>query len=255
MRSAFIAACVTAGACAGTIAPRTAPQPPPREALLVLPGFGYGNKAEHALRTLAPAMAGEGIDLYVPTYLERSGLEDSRDTLKRFIGEQRLGRYERVHVFAFLAGGWTFNLLAEDQDLLPNLASVVYDRSPYQERAPRIAAERLAPFAWLRYGRVLFELARTPYRPLPERAANVGIIVETEPTSLVKRFDKTARSYGPYSFDCAALAQPHVDCMYAALNHGEMYTHFGQLWPEVRAFLRDGRFSPTAVRTPPEGIR
>jgi hypothetical protein len=68
----------------------------------------------------------------------------------------------------------------------------------------------------------------------------------------VKRFRNAARSYGPFAFDCAALAQPHDDCMFAALNHTDLYTHFGEVWPEVRAFIRDGRFTSGANRTPPQ---
>jgi hypothetical protein len=87
-------------------------------------------------------MAGEGMDLYVPTYISRGGLAESRARLQRFIRDNRLERYDRVHVFAFLAGAWTFNPLVEAREL-PNLATVIYDRSPLQERAPRIADEKL----------------------------------------------------------------------------------------------------------------
>ena len=254
-KAIVLTACLATSACAGSITPKTAPSAPAREALVVLPGFGYGDDAERSLRAAAPALAADGIDLYVPAYLERGGLDDSRATLRRFITTQRLHRYERVHVFAFLAGGWTFNTLAEDATVLPNLATVVYDRSPYQERAPRIAAEKLPLFAWLRYGGVIFEMARTPYAPLPARDVRVGVIVETKPTPFLTRFNKTARSYGPYSFDCQKLGQPHADCMYAGLNHTEMYTRFSELWPDVRAFIRTGRFTDTATRTGPEDTR
>ena len=133
--------------------------------MLVLPGFGYGGDGEAALRSLAPAMAREGIDLYVPTYISRAGIADSRAKLQRFIRDQRLERYQRLHVFAFIAGAWTLNPLVE-MDRLPNLATVVYDRSPYQERAPRIADEELHFLTWVRYGSPVFDVASTPYPPL-----------------------------------------------------------------------------------------
>ena len=238
-------------ACAGTIAPRNAPSAPAREALLVLPGFGYGNKAEHAIRSLAPSLATEGIDLYLPTYLDRGGLDESGSELRSFIRKHRFDRYERVHVFAFLAGGWTFNSIVEDTQLLPNLATVIYDRSPYQERAPRVATERLRLFAWLRYGLTIFDLAKQPYAALPREDVRVGLVVETVPTGFIKRYRDTARSYGPYSFDCDTLGQRHDDCIFLALNHGEMYSRFPDTWQEVRVFIRTGRFSVDAVRTPP----
>ena len=222
---------------------------------MILPGFGYGREGERAIRALAPAMREAGLDLYVPEYIRRSGLESSREQLARFIREQRLDRYARVHVFAFIAGGWTFNALSDDPAILPNLATVVYDRSPYQERAPRIAAEKLRLLSWLRHGAVLFDMARTPYRPLPRGGIKVGLVVETQPTGFVKRFSKAAQSYGPYEFDCADLAQPYDDCIYAALNHGELYTRFAEVWPELRAFIKDGRFTAAAERTAPRDRR
>lgn len=251
-RFLMLAACLVLAGCAGTITPpKTSAAAPAREALLVLPGFGYGRDGERAIKALAPAMRAEGIDLYVPDYVTRGGLDTSRDTLRRFLDAQRLDRYERVHVFAFLAGGWTVNPLLDDPHLLPNLASVVYDRSPYQERAPRIAAEKLRLLAWLRYGQVLFDVAKTPYRPLARPAVKVGLLIETTPTPFVRRYQSTARSYGAFAFDCDELTQPHDDCMFVALNHTELYTRFEEVWPELRVFIRDSRFSATAERTPP----
>ena len=197
-------------------------------------------------------MAAEGIDLYLPTYVARSGLEQSRERLHRFFQDHRLDRYERVHVFAFIAGGWTFNPLGETR-VLPNLSSVVYDRSPYQERAPRIALERLRFLTWLKYGPVVFDVARTPYAPLSIPGVKVGLVVETSPTSFIKRFAATARGYGTYDFKCDAFEQRHDDCFYVAMSHDELYARFAEVWPEVRSFIRTGQFSASANRTPPAG--
>ena len=257
MRSAIRAAALTValatGRCAGTITPpKVSPeQGSAREALLVLPGLGYNGDGERAIKALSPAMRADGIDLYVPAYVARGGLDRSQDALREFIREQHLDRYARVHVFAFLAGGWTLNSIVQDAELLPNLASVVYDRSPYQERAPRIGADKFKILAWLRYGSVLFDLARTPYPPLSRPDVKIGLLVETTPTSFVRKHQKTARAYGPFAFDCTAFAQPHDDCMFVPLNHAELYTRFAEVWPEVRAFIRHHRFSGLAQRTPP----
>jgi hypothetical protein len=88
-------------------------------------------------------MAREGVELYVPTYISRSGLTESRAKLQRFIRDHRLDRYDRLHVFAFIAGAWTLNPLVEARGL-PNLATVVYDRSPFQERGTEAARTMLA---------------------------------------------------------------------------------------------------------------
>lgn len=250
VRAVAAACCLSLAGCAHTgIAPATRPQAA-ADALVVLTGFGYGRGGERAFRALERGMTSEGIDLYVPAYVSRDGLEPSRDRLRRFISDARLDRYERVHVFAFIAGGWTFNPLAET-GALPNLATVIYDRSPYQERAPRVAVDKLPFPARLKYGDILAEVARTPYAPLTIEGPRVGIVVETKPTSFVRRFARTAREYGPYQFECAAFAQRYDDCAYLAMAHDDVYERFAEVWPEVRAFIRDGRFSAGAVRTPP----
>ena len=250
---AVLVACTSISACAGAIVkPSTSLAPPATDAVLVLPGFGYGGDGEATLRSLAPAMARDGMDLFVPAYLSRGGLADGRAKLQRFIRDQRLERYQRLHVFAFIAGGWTFNPLVE-MDRPPNLATVVYDRSPYQERAPRIADEELHFLTWVRYGRPVFDVARTPYAPLSTPGVKVGLVVETAPTKFVKKHEKTARSYGPFRFECEAFLQRHDDCIYVPLNHDELYVRFADVWPELLAFIRSGRFTAAATRTPPPG--
>src|SRR5688572_21775473 len=79
-------------ACAGQIRPVLTPTSR-SEALLILPGFGYGRGAEQTLRSLAPVVEAEGLDLYVPSYISRRGLERSREQLRDFIRKQRLERY------------------------------------------------------------------------------------------------------------------------------------------------------------------
>jgi hypothetical protein len=237
--------------CAAPIVGRSPPASPPRsDALLVLPGFGYSRAGQRAFRSLAPALAGEGLDLYVPAYVTRSGLNQSRDRLERFIRDNRLDRYRRLHVFAFIAGAWTLNPLIEQQRL-PNLASVVYDRSPFQERAPRIAADRLRLLAWLRYGATVFDVADTPYPPVTVPGVNLALMVESRPTPFIRRYAKPARAYGPFRFECDAFLQRYDDCLYLPFNHEDLYKRFAEVWPELLQFIRTGRFTSAAPRTAP----
>lgn len=218
----------------------------------MLPGFGYSREGERAIRSLAPSLAADGIELFVPTYIARGGLDDSRDRLRQFIRQQPLDRYRQVHVFAFIAGGWTINPLLEAGEL-PNLATIVYDRSPMQERAARIADEKLHLLTWLRYGSPVFDLARTPYPPLTRKPVKVALVVETVPTSFVTRHAATALSYGPLRFECDQFRQRYDDCAFMPFSHDDMYRHFPEVWPEVNAFIRSGRFTDAATRTPPAG--
>ena len=250
-RLAFLVGCACMTACAGsTVRPSLMPAKPRTDALLILPGFGYSREGEKTLRSLVTAMDAQGVDLYVPTYIARSGLAESRAKLHRFIRDHRLDQYDRVHVFAFIAGAWTFNPLMETETL-PNLATVIYDRSPFQERAPRIATEKLHFLTWVRYGSPVFDVAKTPYVPLAIPDVKVALLVETKPTSFIKHHEKTARGYGAFHFECDAFMQRYEDCMYVPLNHDELYNQFAEVWPELLAFIRTGRFSSTVNRTPP----
>ena len=246
-----IVACSAAG-CAATKPRPAASNHPNDDALLVLPGLGYGRDGARSLRSLASAVNSEGFDLYVADYLTRGGLASSRARLQRYILENHLGRYQRLHVFAFIAGAWTINPLIE-QGKVPNLGRVIYDRSPLQERAPAIAADRLRLLAWLRYGSTIFDIARSPYAPIDPPGIDVALVVESTATSFITHHAKAARALGPVSFSCDALGQRYDDCGYVALNHNELYTHFGDIWPELRTFLQTGRFSPAMNRTPPLG--
>ena len=235
-------------ACKGSVIPRSPLRG--RDALLVLPGFGYSRSTEKALRSGSAAWAAEGIDLYIPNYVRRAGLAKSRAELIEFYRDHRLDQYERLHIFAFIAGAWTLNPYLE-KETLPNLTTIVYDRSPLQERAPRIAADKLAALTWLAYGKPVFEVARTPYTAVNPTGVRIGLMVETKPTRLVKRYAKTARSYGPLHFECDSFGQRHEDCVYLSMNHDELYVRFNELQPELLAFIRTGRFTTTANRSPP----
>lgn len=228
------------------------PAPQGGDALLVLPGFGYGRGAQKMFRNLGRSLAAESIDVYVPEYIERAGLAASQDEVLEFYRKHRLDRYARLHVFAFIAGAWTLNPLLENGSL-PNVVTVMYDRSPLQERAPRIADEKLHFLTWLRYGQPVFELARTPYPSVNAKNVRIGLMVETRPTSLIRRYEQTARSYGPFDFSCEAFGQRYDDCLYLPMDHDALYERFQELRAELVAFIRTGRFTPGANRAPPTG--
>ena len=167
---------------------------PPLDALLVLPGFGYNHAGEQALRSLAPSMAAEAIDLYVPTFVSRSGLAQSRERLAAFI---RANHLERVRTGSRLCVHCRW--LGVQTACRDGRSSEPVDRrirpEPYQERAPRIALDRLRWLAWIKHWSVVFDVARTPYVPMTAPAVRIGLVVETEPT----RFDPAVRR------DCARL--------------------------------------------------
>jgi hypothetical protein len=199
---------------------------------------------------VAANAAADGIDVYVARYLTRGSLDSSRDTLVRVFRDDHLERYERVHVFSFIAGAWTLNP-AIAHGALPNLATVIYDRSPFQERALVLATRDLRVPAWLRYGSTLFDVARTPYPPLTRPGVLVGLLVETRPTPFVRHRARRAEALGRFDFACAAFDQRYDDCAYVAMNHEQLYGRFSSVWPDVKAFIRTGRFGADAARSAP----
>jgi hypothetical protein len=248
---AVIAAALGFASCAGpALRPAVVPAAASRDALLILPGFGYGRDQANGFKAAAAKATADGIDFYVAKYVTRRGLDSSRRELHAFIREQHLDRYERVHVFAFIAGAWTLNP-ASVHDMLPNLTSVVYDRSPYQERAPTIAVEALPLPAWLRYGSTIFDVARTPYPPLTAANVRIGLLVETQPTAFIRHHAQDAIAAGPFDARCAVFQQRYDDCAYVAMRHDELYSRFVDIWPDVEAFTRDGRFTAQAARIAP----
>lgn len=237
--------------CAGpAVRPALSPAAPRQDALLILPGFGYGRGDDASFRAVAAGAAAEGIDVYVARYLTRGGLDASRDKLVRFVRDEHLDRYERLHVFSFIAGAWTLNP-AVARAALPNLATVIYDRSPFQERALALAARDLRVPAWLRYGSTLFDVAHAPYPPLTRPGVRVGLLVETRPTRFIQHRARRAEALGRFDFACDAFDQRYDDCAYVAMNHDQLYERFGSVWPDVEAFIRTGRFGAAAVRTTP----
>ena len=77
-------------------------------------------------------------------------------------------------------------------------------------------------------------------------------MVESSATPFIRRYEKTAREYGPFRFDCGSFLQKFDDCVFLPMNHDELYVRFAEIWPELLTFIRTGRFSDAANRTPPE---
>ncbi|MCB1168244.1 MAG: hypothetical protein KDK33_18965, partial [Leptospiraceae bacterium] len=131
-----------------------------RQALLVLPGIGYGPSGMRAMRKFHASFA--GLDLFVPNYIRKAGLSASMVAASHYIQEQRLERYDTVHVFCFIAGAYIFHDLMQSAPL-QNAGYLMLDRSPYQERAPRIVTKRIPWIARALLGDFVFELASRNY--------------------------------------------------------------------------------------------
>ena len=217
-----------------------------KEAILILPGFGD----KHGRRKKQKAFFGNvGYDLYIPDYKARASLEATVENLHQFYEQHDLGAYKKVHVFAYIMGTWVLNTYISQYGK-QNIATIVYDRSPLQERAPRVVVDRIPGIGKLLKGKVLEEMSHTPYPPMTMEGINIGIMVESKATNLIKIFKKKTLSYGPIDWNNLQFNQSYHDLIYIWLNHDQLYSRFDVVGQDILFFLQHGTFTPDARRDP-----
>ena len=220
-----------------------------REALLILPGFGSKlNGTQHQKRFFAH----QGFDLFIPQYISRTSLKDSIQTLDEFIEKHHLKNYRKVHVFAYIVGSWAINewILANPKH---NIATIIYDRSPLQERAPAVLTQDRPLLMRIGAGPILKEFSKMPYPSIEKQDIRIGIIVESKATAIIRQHKKTTMAMGALRWDLAQFQQTYDDAFYTWLNHDEMYMRFDVIGDDVLYFIKNGRFTEGAKRKPLEG--
>jgi hypothetical protein len=245
---AFAACLLVAGAgCSRTLVLVDAEQSRAgKKAVLVLPGLRNTARGVRAAREWYPA---QGYDVFVPDYVSPEGFVGSVANLAAFVEEQRLAEYEEVYAFVFLMGGWTLNMYLEQHDL-PNLTTIVYDRSPLQEQAPRIVLDTIPTVIHLLYGEATDQLRDTPYRPLPKGDRRIGIIVENRASPFVRRHCDELEPMDYEDWLPAAFGQEHDDLIYVYLHHDELYYSYDEIGDDLLSFFETGRFTEDAARRP-----
>jgi len=213
-----------------------------KEAILILPGF---NSKKHGVKDIRDYFSHKGYDVYIPHYLGRDSLQQCVNTVNDFMNEHHLSQYKKLHVFSYIAGTWILNLWLQ-QHPKNNIASIVYDRSPMQERVPFALVED-NPFIFkLALGNILKEFAKTPYPVIQNDSKHLGIIIENKPTKLFLKHKKSALKSGTISFNLDSLHQNCDDYFYDCINHDEMYYQFKIIGPEILYFFKNGTFSKEA---------
>ncbi|MDX2250237.1 MAG: hypothetical protein SF052_25875 [Bacteroidia bacterium] len=210
-----------------------------REVILVLPGLGDSRKGRNAQEKF---FRDRGYDVYIPDFLDRHSFAESVKNLARFYDEQGLSEYKKVHVFCYILGAFALNefLLSRDTH---NIATIVYDRSPLQERAPYVVAEAIPGLGRLAVGNVVIDFSEVTYSPIVDTTLKIGIIVESKATRLIRIFKKTALQPGPISWDPADLNQSYRDIHFTRLNHDQMYYRFDVVGEEIFHFIQKAEFS------------
>ena len=220
---------------------------PQKEALLILPGFGSRTEGVKDIRDY---FAHKGYDLYIPDYIRRESIDECVASLDRFIREQKLGEYGKLHIVSYIIGAWTLNRWIR-QHPENNVVSIVYDRSPLQERAAFAMVRDRPLLTRLVAGRIVEEFSKTPYEPIPNDGKNIGIIMESRATRLIRNHRKTVLSLGGVKWDVSDRMQDHDDYFYTLNEHDEMYHQFSETGKEILYFVREGKFTPDSRRTVP----
>lgn len=213
-----------------------------KEAILILPGF---NSKKHGVKDIRDYFSHKGYDVYIPHYLGRDSLQQCVSTVNDFMNVYHLSEYKKLHVFSYIAGTWVLNIWLQ-QHPQNNIVSIVYDRSPMQEKVPFALLED-NPFIFkLALGNILKEFAKTSYPSIQNDSKHLGVIVENKPTKLFLKHKKSALKSGAITFNLDSLHQNFDDYFYDCINHDEMYYQFKTIGPEILYFFKNGTFSKDA---------
>jgi hypothetical protein len=220
-----------------------------KEALLIIPGFGTRSEG---VKDIAEYFGNRGYDLFIPSYISRDSLNACVANLDRFIKKQKLSEYKRVHVFSYIIGSWTINRwMKRNPD--NNIATVIYDRSPLQERAPYAIDKDLHLIVRLLEGDIVREFSTIPYEPITnDSTIQIGLIIESRATKLIRNHKKSAMELGPVDWTITGRNQNCDDHFYTVNNHDEMYHDFSLIGPEIFHFIKNGKFTDNATETLPQ---
>jgi len=215
------------------------------EAIVILPGFGDTKKGRKNQKLF---FQHKGYDLYIPKYKDSKSLDNCVKNLEFFYEQQDLHQYDKVHFFSYIVGSWTLNKFILKNGIR-NISSIVYDRSPIQERAPYIVDKHLGFLVWLKgLKHIMKEMAETPYVPIEKEGIDIGIIIESKATPLMRIYKKKALKMGEILWGVPPLNQSHDDYHYTWLNHDQMYTRFDIVGAEIFNFIKRSTFSVSAKR-------
>jgi hypothetical protein len=217
-----------------------------KEVILILPGFG--SKIQGTER-IAAYFFNKGYDVYIPDYISRKSIANCVDNLDQFMLKYKLKDYKKMHVFSYIIGSWTLNnwLIKTPAN---NIVTIVYDRSPLQERAPYALVKDIPLLIRIISGKVMKEFSKTPYPSLTNDKISKGILIESKATKLITKHKKTALSLGPVIWEASSLNQSCSDKCYLLLNHDQMYYRFDISGVEIFNFIKLHQFTDSARREP-----
>jgi len=216
-----------------------------KEALVILNGFGDSKKNRKIQKEFFQET---GYDLFIPEYVARKSLDMTISTFSDFYNRYKLDEYKEVRFLCYIIGGYVLNQYIEKNGK-GKITTIIYDRSPTQERAPKVAARKLPFSSKILYGKVLLDFSEITINSLNNKdSLIIGVIVENKATRLMRFFKKTSDSYGDYNYNAKDIERNLDDFMHTYLDHDLMYRRFDVIGQEILYFLEKGRFSENAKR-------
>ena len=185
--------------------------------------------------------------MFIPDFHDKKSYVGTVENFTQFYFNQKLAEYKKVHVFAYILGSWVINDFINEHGVF-NIYSIVYDRSPLQERAPRVIQERIPRIGKMVAGELLKDVSELTYAPIDQPNVKIGIIVESKATPLIRKFKKTTLSYGPIDWHHLNFDQNYNDLIFSWLNHDEMYYRFDIIGKDILNFIKSAQFTKTGRR-------
>tara|TARA_A200000113_G_scaffold225521_1_gene246659 strand:+ start:267 stop:1082 length:816 start_codon:yes stop_codon:yes gene_type:complete len=216
-----------------------------KEAIVILPGFGDSKKGRNEQEKFFKE---KGYDLFIPEYMDKFKVDNCVENLHEFYDKNQLKDYKKIHFFSYILGSWVLNKFINKYGVL-NISTIVYDRSPTQERAPYLAAENLnLIISIMGIKNIMNDMAGLKYPPIENKDLDIGIIIESKATKLLRILEKKALEMGPLDYKLESLNQKTDDYLYTWLNHDQMYERFDVIGEEIFYFIENHSFSNNAVR-------
>jgi hypothetical protein len=215
-----------------------------KEALIILPGMREGRKGrKHILNYFNNV----GYDLHIPPYRDKDSFDGTVKKFTQYFEDQKLGEYDKVHVFTYILGTWVINTFINEYGV-GNISTIVYDRSPLQERASKVLVKKIPRIGKLLAGQILEDFSVLTYPPIPKTGLKIGILVEGKATPLIRFFRRTTIKMGPIDWDDLDFNQDHDDLIFTRLNHDELYYNFDEIGFDILYFMKNGVFTEEARR-------
>lgn len=228
-----------------------------KEAIIILPGFANSIKGRIYAKEYFSQYPALGYDVLIADFMDPDSLPASVANLKAFMQTHKVEEYRKIHVFCTILGTRVMNrLLTEMQP--HNLQTLIYDRNPVHELAPGAFTTEYPTIMEVMFGDIEYDLAK-PYEPLqhPENY-RIGLIIENRLIEFIRKpviyglIDAAYFSEDKYSYAPASFGERYDDFTYVPLNHAEVYFRWDVIGPEVLHFIKHGRFTAQARRTPYE---